>query len=150
MNTLSIPQIFTQLEYYQQHYLQILNDSTQYYVEVEGAYLDVWPLTKRNLYLGELLQLWFAEKWYVDSAPEFNFELFLNAETQHTQKQGYIFAIQGNALTGTNQAQIWQPEIQQSTCCELTSLSKHLLEYKALTAPKATKNKTQLNIKPAI
>ena len=80
MNTLSIPQIFSQLAYYQENYLQIIADPAQYYIPVKDAHITLWPLAQKSLYLGDLLQLWFAEKWLVETERQFNFEVFLNAD----------------------------------------------------------------------
>ena len=66
MNTLTIPQIFSQLSFYQDHYLDIIQDSAQYFTPVAGAEIRLWPLATKQLYLGDLLQLWFAEKWLVE------------------------------------------------------------------------------------
>ena len=78
MNTLTIPQIFSQLSFYQDHYLEIIQDSAQYFTLVAGAEIRLWPLATKQLYLGDLLQLWFAEKWLVEKERQFSFEIFLN------------------------------------------------------------------------
>ena len=67
MNTLTISQIFENFSFYQENYLSILQDSEQYFIQVEQAYLDVWPFTEKKLYLGDLLQLWFSEKWLINT-----------------------------------------------------------------------------------
>ena len=138
MNTLTIPQIFSQLAYYQENYLDIIQDSTQYFTPVAEAEIRLWPLVAKQLYLGDLLQLWFAEKWLVEKESQFSFEVFLNApETQ--QKDLYIYAISGNILTGSNQSKVWQASVGQSQTLSVANVSKHYFEYQALTQPQVVK-----------
>ena len=138
MNTLTIPQIFSQLSFYQDHYLEIIQDSTQYFTPVTGAEIRLWPLAAKQLYLGDLLQLWFAEKWLVEKERQFSFEVFLNVpETQ--PKELFIYAISGNLLTGTNQSKVWQVSSAQTQKLSVANVSKHYFEYCALTRPKPAK-----------
>ena len=58
MNALTISDIFSNLEYYKEQYLAILAHPEQYFTPVAHAYVQVWPLAKEQLYLGDLLQLW--------------------------------------------------------------------------------------------
>jgi hypothetical protein len=67
MNTLTISDIFANLADYQDQYLSIISNPEQYYTPVESAYIDVWPVGYTGLYLGDLLQLWFSERWLVNS-----------------------------------------------------------------------------------
>src|SRR5690606_21335375 len=109
MNTLSIPQIFSQLTYYQENYLQIIADPAQYYIPVTDAHIKLWPLAQQSLYLGDLLQLWFEDKWLVVTEREFSFEVFLNADYLKEQSRVlYIYASSGNLLTGTDLSEAWQ------------------------------------------
>ncbi|ENW23664.1 hypothetical protein F925_02624 [Acinetobacter lwoffii NCTC 5866 = CIP 64.10 = NIPH 512] len=136
MNTLSIPQIFSQLTYYQESYLQIIADPAQYYIPVTDAHIKLWPLAQKSLYLGDLLQLWFAEKWLVETERQFSFEVFLNADYLKEQsKELYIYAISGNLLTGTNQSKAWQASTAQIQDVELANVSKHYFEFQGLSRP---------------
>ena len=136
MNTLSIPQIFSQLTYYQENYLQIIADPAQYYIPVTDAYIKLWPLAQQSLYLGDLLQLWFAEKWLVETERQFSFEVFLNADYLKEQsRELYIYAISGNLLTGTNQSKAWQASTAQIQDVELANVSKHYFEFQGLSRP---------------
>ena len=138
MNTLTIPQIFSQLSFYQDHYLEIIQDSAQYFTLVAGAEIRLWPLATKQLYLGDLLQLWFAEKWLVEKERQFSFEIFLNTpETQ--QKDLYIYALAGNLLTGSNQSKVWQASVKETRELSVANVSKHYFEYRALTQPKLVK-----------
>ncbi|MCP0912389.1 MULTISPECIES: hypothetical protein [Acinetobacter] len=136
MNTLSILQIFSQLTYYQENYLQIIADPAQYYIPVTDAHIKLWPLAQQSLYLGDLLQLWFAEKWLVETERQFSFEVFLNADYLKEQsKELYIYAISGNLLTGTNQSKAWQASTAQIQDVELANVSKHYFEFQGLSRP---------------
>lgn len=136
MNTLSIPQIFSQLTYYQENYLQIIADPAQYYIPVTDAHIKLWPLAQQSLYLGDLLQLWFAEKWLVETERQFSFEVFLNVDYLKEQsKELYIYAISGNLLTGTNQSKAWQASTAQIQDVELANVSKHYFEFQGLSRP---------------
>lgn len=136
MNTLSIPQILSQLTYYQENYLQIIADPAQYYIPVTDAHIKLWPLAQQSLYLGDLLQLWFAEKWLVETERQFSFEVFLNADYLKEQsKELYIYAISGNLLTGTNQSKAWQASTAQIQDVELANVSKHYFEFQGLSRP---------------
>ena len=136
MKTLSIPQIFSQLTYYQENYLQIIADPAQYYIPVTDAHIKLWPLAQQSLYLGDLLQLWFAEKWLVETERQFSFEVFLNADYLKEQsKELYIYAISGNLLTGTNQSKAWQASTAQIQDVELANVSKHYFEFQGLSRP---------------
>ncbi|MFV5524274.1 hypothetical protein VXQ23_06330 [Acinetobacter variabilis] len=138
MNTLTIPQIFSQLPFYQDHYLDIIQDSAQYFTPVAGAEIRLWPLATKQLYLGDLLQLWFAEKWLVEQERQFSFEIFLNTpETR--QKELYIYALTGNLLTGSNQSKVWQASAKETQVLSVSNVSKHYFEYRALTQPKLVK-----------
>ena len=75
--------------FYQDHYLDIIQDSAQYFTPVAGAEIRLWPLATKQLYLGDLLQLWFAEKWLVEQERQFSFEIFLN--TPETRQKNFIF-----------------------------------------------------------
>ena len=121
MNTLTIPQIFSQLSFYQDHYLEIIQDSAQYFTPVAGAEIRLWPLATKQLYLGDLLQLWFAEKWLVE------------------KERQYIYELAGNLLTGSNQSKVWQASAKETQVLSVANVSKHYFEYRALTQPKLVK-----------
>lgn len=138
MNTLNISQIFSQLSFYQDHYLDIIQDASQYFTPVADAEIRLWPLATKQLYLGDLLQLWFAEKWLVEQERQFSFEVFLNTP-EAQQKDLYIYAISGNIVTGSNQSKVWQASAQQIQTLSVANVSKHYFEYQALTQPQIAK-----------
>ena len=56
MNTLTIAHLFLNLQSYKDQYLTILENPEQYFVPVADAYINIWPVGKEQLYLGDLLQ----------------------------------------------------------------------------------------------
>lgn len=135
MNTLTIPQIFSNIAFFQANYLNIIADHQQYFVPVEGSIIDVWPFKKQQLFLGDLLQLWFAEKWKHVDQSEFKFNL--NQKLNAQSHDAYIYAIEGNLFTGSNSVNIFKVSDQ---CCyetETEQLRKFIFEFKALSRPKS-------------
>ena len=144
MNTLSIPQIFQNLSYYQAHYLEILQDSSRYYTPVADAVIHLWPTKAQALYLGDLLQLWFSEKWHTEQQRAFGFEIFLELPENTPAKKQFIYALHGNLLTGEHQAFVSQADGSLSESSSLVNVSKYYSEFKALSRPKLLKNPVTL------
>lgn len=143
MYTLSIPEIFSNFSFYKENYLEIIQSSEQYFTEVDGAFIDVWPFKKQSLYLGDLLQLWFAEKWRVDLAPAFEIEQYLAAVDVHTPHihSVYIYAISANILNGFNSTLLWNQQTQQQQWVDLNSTLKNYCEFIACQRPQLLKDK---------
>ena len=68
MHTLTIAEIFSNLSFYQDHYLEIIEDPQQYYTLVENCFQNTFPFKQQALFLGDLLQLWFGDKWKIQNA----------------------------------------------------------------------------------
>lgn len=127
MNTLSIPEIFENLSFYQEQYLSIISDPVQYQTPVQGAYVNVWPLGHQDLYLGDLLQLWFSEKWLI------NTECRLRAEHPddgrkfplQRDRDLYLYQLAGSALSGSNRSKVWSVSEQKELSVELDSALKY-------------------------
>ena len=146
MTTLTISQIFEKFSFYQENYLSILQNPEQYHIEVEQAYLDVWPFSEKKLYLGDLLQLWFSEKWLINSTCR----LLLNSSTldssdltaEPTQKQIqrtqdlYLFQLSGSTLSGSNHAQVWSVSEQKVLYVSLNSIFKYYCYFESIERPK--------------
>lgn len=137
MNTLSISQIFSKLDYYQENYLSIIHSPEQYYTPVLDAYVHVWPLKKQALYLGDLLQLWFAEKWIVTPAQHYILEQYLAAQDVIRAKNNiaYIYAINANSFTRQNKTQIWSTHLSQSQTVVTEDTVKYYCEFLACERP---------------
>lgn len=130
MNTLTISQVFSQISSFQENYLAILDNPTWYYTAVEGASIHIWPFKAQALCLGDLLQLWFAEKWLLRGCQEFDLAQYLAAiDVKTVAQQGYIYAIKGNAISGVNQSTVWfSPECSAQVVAQTQSL-KALCEF---------------------
>lgn len=134
MNTLSIPKIFQNLAFYQEHYLSILAQPDQYNIPVESAYIDVWPFARMHLCLGELLQLWFSEKWVIQPTQKSLIGLELNLETVPVQLSNdvYLYQLSGNSFTGKNKSKAWSCSKKQDLDLNIDSVFRNLCEYKAI------------------
>ena len=136
MNTLSISQIFTSLDFYQENYLSILA-SSDYYTPVENAYINVWPLGHVDLYLGDLLQLWFSEKWLINQEclrladhPDDGRRIPLQRE-----QDLYLYQLSGSALSGSNRCRVWSQSEQKEIRVSLNSALQYYGGYKGTSRP---------------
>lgn len=96
MKTLTIASIFSNFDFYQQNYLNVLTQSESYYTPVEDAWIDAYPFKKQNLYLGDLLQLWFSSKWNVHNS----LKILKSSKLLNSSKSLYIFQLEGELLLG--------------------------------------------------
>lgn len=141
MNTLSIPEIFSQFSYYQENYLSLIQQPELYYTAVEGAFVSVRPFATVQLYLGDLLQLWFSEKWLVESARESWIATYFSEQIE-AQERVYIYALEGQLWSKPLQAQAWLKSEHASCIVQLEHTLKYYCYYKALSVP-------QYKLKPA-
>ncbi|GAM29664.1 hypothetical protein P23_0158 [Acinetobacter calcoaceticus] len=109
MKTLTIASIFSNFDFYQRNYLNILSRTESYYTPVEGASIDVYPFKKKDLYLGDLLQLWFSSKWNVHSS----LKVLKSSKLLNPFKPLYIFQLEGELLLGKNKVLAWSTEHQE-------------------------------------
>ena len=152
MNTLTISDIFANLSDYQDQYLSILSNPEQYYTPVESAYIDVWPVGCSYLYLGDLLQLWFSERWLITSSCQ-----LLTVPTDKTAKKSfqreqdlYLYQLSGNALSGSNRAKVWSISEGKSLEVNLDSTFKYYCIYKGAKRPQVEKLQLNKSLKTAI
>jgi len=136
MNTLSIPEIFSQFSYYQENYLSLIQQPELYYTAVEGAFVSIQPFATVQLYLGDLLQLWFSEKWLVESERESWIATYFSEQTE-AQERVYIYALEGKLWSKSLQAQAWSKSQHASCTIQLERTLKYYCYYKALTAPQS-------------
>ncbi|QOW45408.1 MULTISPECIES: hypothetical protein [Acinetobacter] len=138
MNTLSISDIFSNLSFYQENYLSILQNSEHYYTEVEHAYFEVWPFGEKKLFLGDLLQLWFSEKWLINA----KCRLLTDASTQNTQQSIqrehdlYLFQLVGSTFSGANHAKVWSISEQKVVHIALDRVFKYYCFFESIERPK--------------
>ena len=141
MNALTIPEVFSNIDFYKENYLSIISDSAQYYTEVENAHIHVWPIGEIKLHLGDLLQLWFSEKWLINSPCQ----LFLEDATRKLHREAkqslqrdhdlYLYQLEGSALSGSNRSKVWSESEQKSLVVSLDSVFKYYCIYKGTDQP---------------
>ncbi len=137
MNTLTISQIFENFSFYQDNYLSILQNPEQYYLEVEHSHIDVWPFSEKKLCLGDLLQLWFSEKWLINT----NCRLLSNTNEQvsgkalQREQDLYLFQLSGSTLSGSNHAQVWSISEQRIIYVALDSVFKYYCYFESIERP---------------
>ena len=152
MNTLSISDIFSNFEFYQNNYLSIISNPEQYYQPVESAYINVWPFGHVDLYLGDLLQLWFSEKWLIDSPILRLFEHPDDGRKIPFQRDQdlYLYQLSGSALSGSNRSRVWSKSEQKSYRVSLESVFRYFCEYKGTTRPHISKSELLQALKSAL
>lgn len=127
MTTLTISEIFNNFSFYEQYYPAILNNSEQYHAIVEDSLLDVWPLSTKPLYLGELLQLWLSQKWRVNQACQVKQQDCLKNLLQPLVNRDdlYVYQIQGNLVLGRAVIKAWSILEQR----EIELITESSLQY---------------------
>lgn len=132
MNTLIVSDIFKNLEFYKENYLSILSTPEQYFIPVSQAYIEIWPLGHIDLYLGDLLQLWFSEKWLIHDAC---FRLATPTQEHRAVLQRpddlFLYQLTGNALTGTNTSQVWSKTENSAVEVCLSTVFRYFADYKS-------------------
>lgn len=141
MNTLSISDIFSNFDFYQDHYLSIISHPEQYYQTVEHAYINVWPVGHVDLYLGDLLQLWFSEKWVIDLPILRLFDHKDDGRKIPFQRDQdlYLYQLSGSALSGSNRSRVWSKSEGTSYRVSLDSAFKYYCIYKGTDRPEISK-----------
>ena len=142
MNTLNISQIFSNLSFYKENYLSILNDAERYYTEVENAQIQIWPLGTHQLYLGDLLQLWFGDKWLIEKNENVLINSILSKKSKSQSDQDlYVYAINGSTVSGLDQSKAWSIEENGSVDLSVKRIFQFYCVFKSLSRP--TQNKAQ-------
>lgn len=142
MNTLSIPEIFANLNFYKENYLSLISNPADYYTPVTSAYIHVWPVGHVDLYLGDLLQLWFSEKWLIDSPVLRLFEHKDDGRKIPFQRDQdlYLYQLSGSALSGSNRSKVWSKSEGISYRVALDSAFKYYCIYKGTSRPELSKS----------
>lgn len=135
MNTLTVADIFKNIAFYQARYQAILNNQTEYQTPVQDAVLEVWPAQSRVLYLGDLLQLWFSQKWLINSEctllkKDQTFPQLFNPKIQRDDL--YLCELHGNAVLGKSIAKVWSVSEQQLLEVELEGSLQYYCSYKTV------------------
>ena len=138
MHTLSISEIFSNFDFYQENYLSILSEPNQYYIAVDSAYIHIHPFEKTQLFLGDLLQLWFSGKWKVAEQQATSLtETLFEEVTQKSHLELYIYQIENRHFFGKNLASTWSFSDAKTKTIECDSALKAWCEYKLLSRPKS-------------
>ncbi len=106
MKTLTVASIFSNFDFYQRNYLNILNQPESYCTPVEDAWIDAFPFKKQDLYLGDLLQLWFSSKWDVHTS----LKVLKCSKVVDQSKSLYIFQLEGELFLGKNKVLAWSTQ----------------------------------------
>ena len=118
MHNLTIASIFSNFDFYQQNYLNILNQPELYYTLVDEAWIDVQPFKQQTLYLGDLLQLWLSTKWKIEKSQQ----LLSSSDVLEHRSALFIFQLQGELFLGKNTALAWSVEKQKVVQIQLKSI----------------------------
>lgn len=135
MNTLSISQIFQNLPLYQAQYLSILNDKDLYFSPVDNAHIKLTFLKDKQLYLGDLLQLWFSEKWIFNPENQISLTQFFSKQIYQPDLNLYLFAIDGNAVTGRNVCKAWDAVKQEIVEIKLDVVLPYYCYFESIVRP---------------
>ena len=150
MNTLTIPQIFANFSFYKENYLSIINNADQYYVPVQGAEVQIWPLTAHQLFLGDLLQLWFGDKWTVDSKKKLLINTILRDKSLDQADQDlFVYEIKGSSITGQDASKAWSLSENKEVDISVGSIFQFYCVFKGLSRPVQTFSQTE-KLKSAI
>lgn len=151
MNTLTIAHLFLNLQSYKDQYLTILENPEQYFVPIADAYINIWPVGKEQLYLGDLLQLWLGEKWIVNTKKAPLINTILRDQTKAVPEfDRYVFSLQGNLLTSQNSAQAWSIDASESEALSIESLFHYYCVFKSLSRPQTSASFLNATLKKAI
>ena len=152
MHTLTIAEIFSNLSFYQDNYLSIIQDPQRYQTAVEDAYIQVWPVGTQVLYLGDLLQLWFSDKWLINSPCHLLLDSYSNGRKQPLQRDRdlYLYQLNGSALSGRNNSKVWSVSEQKKLSISLDSVFKYLCIYKGTSRPEVALSALTKSFKSAV
>lgn len=152
MNTLTVAQIFSNFQFYQENYLSIISNPTEYHTPVDSAYISVWPLGDTQLHLGDLLQLWFSEKWLINSPIQLLLQNTVRGQKKPFQRDQdlYLYQLAGSALSGTNTSKVWSRSEQKTLAVSLNSVFQYVCEFKGTTRPIIPKDVLVQELKKAI
>lgn len=137
MTILNIQSIFSNFSFYQDHYLEIIQDPAQYYTPVEHAFLNTFPFKQQALYLGDLLQLWFGNKWKIQ-----NVNNLLDQKNTSTLDQNsplYLFQLGGELFLGANTALAWSVAEQKVVSVQVKSIWQYAVFSHLCIRPKLFK-----------
>lgn len=138
MPNLQIEHIFSQFAFYQKNYLNIIQDPDQYYQCVSDAHIHFSVFSEEKIYLGDLLQLWFGDKWtehQVKTLHDAKDHLWERAsESWHNSL--FLFSIERPGLFSSARAYAWSTEEQQIKQISIDHTFPYYCHYLSLSRPK--------------
>ncbi|MEC8057291.1 MAG: hypothetical protein VX136_09290 [Pseudomonadota bacterium] len=138
MPILHIQDIFSQFKFYQAQYLDIVRDPALYYQPVEDAHIPFSIVSEEKIYLGDLLQLWFGDKWTEHQVKVLN-DVNHGLWTQLSEcwyNSLFLFAIERKGLFAKTSALAWSTEEQQIKEITLDQTLPYYCHYLSLERPK--------------
>jgi hypothetical protein len=137
MTILSIQSIFSNLSYYQENYLDIIQNPTQYYQSVENANIHFAAFSDERLYLGDLLQLWFGDKWTEHQLQilEKSRNLLSNKNIENRENALFLFAFEKQGLFKQAHAYAWNVLEQKIQKISLNESFPFYCHYLSLSRP---------------
>jgi hypothetical protein len=151
MNTLTISQLFSNLSFYKENYLSIIKNAEQYYTPVDGAYVQVWPLAKQQLFLGDLLQLWFSDKWSVDEEKRVLINTILRDKSLDQAEQDlFVYEVNGSSLTGLDESKAWSVRANKAVDISVGTIFQFYCVFKSLSRPARVYQQASTQFKSAI
>ena len=137
MTTLCIQSIFSNFFFYQQNYLQIIQNPEKYYTAVENAFVNTFPFRQQPLFLGDLLQLWFGHKWKIQNPNN----LLVQENTLNVNESSplYVFQLGGELFLGANTALAWSIAEQKIVSIQVKSIWQYAVFSHLCHRPKAFK-----------
>lgn len=103
------------------------------------------------MYLGDLLQLWFSEKWLIQSTCQLLSDHPDNGTKKPLQRDHdlYLYQLAGSALSGAT-VHVWSVSEQKPLRVQLDSVFRYLCEYKATSQPTVSKSELIAALKNSV
>ena len=138
MPILHIQEIFSQFQFYQAQYLDIIKNPELYYQPVLNAHIHFSIVSEEKIYLGDLLQLWLGDKW-----TEHQVKILSHADqplwvhlTECWHNSLFLFALERKGLFSKTSALAWSTEEQQIKQISLDQALPYYCHYLSLERPK--------------
>lgn len=140
MSALLIQDIFSQFDNYRSEYLTILQNPELYYQHVQDAKICFAKYSEEKVYLGDLLQLWFSQKWTDQQIHALDDLTYSSSKFKHAHShqntQFFIFALGREGLFSKNLAWVWDSNHHTYHQIELPQILPFYCHYLSVKRPK--------------
>ncbi|MHA3048724.1 hypothetical protein [Acinetobacter sp. ANC 4641] len=139
MPFLRIQDIFANFQFYKENYLSILKNPQSYYQAVADAGIHFAILSEQKVYLGDLLQLWFGDKWTEHQAKQLQqgeSNYWQPVQQDSASSDIFVFAIQGQGIGKHAKALAWSQHDAQIREIYLDRVLPYYFNFIALERPK--------------